>query len=119
MPDKVKENDYTKNVETKISDFFNRASHAQCVGIPQRTGSVTIIGTTSTPGGDFSEQVTTVCLKSAQTLWGLSKNLTEKKHFPSLDWNISYTKSISIFEVDDNKLYSEFNDLKVLWFNYT
>jgi len=46
----------------------------------------------SPPGGDFSDPVTASTLAIVQVFWGLDKKLAQKKHFPSVNWNISFTK---------------------------
>jgi V-type H+-transporting ATPase subunit A len=44
----------------------------------------------SPPGGDLSGPVTTATLGIVQVFWGLDKKLAQRKHFPSINWNISY-----------------------------
>jgi len=46
----------------------------------------------SPPGGDFSDPVTASTLSIVQVFWGLDKRLAQKKHFPSVNWNISFSK---------------------------
>ncbi len=36
--------------------------------------------------------MTTSTLNIVQVFWGLDKKLAQKKHFPSVNWNISFTK---------------------------
>jgi vacuolar-type H+-ATPase catalytic subunit A/Vma1 len=31
-----------------------------------------------------------------QVFWGLDKKLAQRKHFPSINWNISYSKFVEI-----------------------
>jgi V-type H+-transporting ATPase subunit A len=52
---------------------------------------VTIVGAVSPPGGDFSDPVTAATLDIVQVFWGLDKKLAQRKHFPSVNWNISFT----------------------------
>jgi V-type H+-transporting ATPase subunit A len=59
---------------------------------------VTIVGAVSPPGGDFSDPVTTATLSIVQVFWGLDKKLAQRKHFPSINWNISYTKYMQTLE---------------------
>jgi V-type H+-transporting ATPase subunit A len=33
-----------------------------------------------------------------QVFWGLDKKLAQRKHFPSLNWNISYSKYVKALE---------------------
>jgi V-type H+-transporting ATPase subunit A len=82
---------YPAYLGTRLAYFYERAGYVQCLG-NGAFGSVTIVGAVSPPGGDFSDPVTASTLNIVQVFWGLSKRLARKKHFPSLDWNISFTK---------------------------
>jgi V-type H+-transporting ATPase subunit A len=75
-----------------LASFYERAGKVHCLGSPQREGSVTIVGAVSPPGGDFSDPVTASTLSIVQVFWGLDKKLAQRKHFPSVNWNISYSK---------------------------
>ena len=61
------------------------------MGSPNRIGSISIVGAVSPPGGDFSDPVTSATLDIVQVFWGLDKKLAQRKHFPSVNWNISFT----------------------------
>jgi vacuolar-type H+-ATPase catalytic subunit A/Vma1 len=52
----------------------------------------------SPPGGDFSDPVTSATLGIVQVFWGLDKRLAQRKHFPSVNWNVSYSKYIKVLE---------------------
>jgi flagellar biosynthesis/type III secretory pathway ATPase len=41
-------------------------------------------------GGDFADPVTSATLGIVQVFWGLDKKLAQRKHFPSINWLISY-----------------------------
>jgi len=82
-----------------LARFYARAGRVRCLGGAKemedgsdREGSVTIVGAVSPPGGDFSDPVTTSTLNIVQVFWGLDKKLAQKKHFPSVNWNISFSK---------------------------
>ncbi|OYR83992.1 V-type ATP synthase subunit A, partial [Halorubrum sp. E3] len=45
----------------------------------------------SPPGGDFSEPVTQNTLRIVKTFWALDADLAERRHFPSINWNESYS----------------------------
>ena len=79
---------------SRLASFYERAGRAKLMGSPERIGSVTIVGAVSPPGGDFSDPVTAATLSIVQVFWGLDKKLAQRKHFPSLNWNISYSKYI-------------------------
>jgi len=76
----------------KLAMFYERAGRVTCLGSPNREGSITIVGAVSPPGGDFADPVTASTLDIVQVFWGLDKKLAQRKHFPSLNWNISYSK---------------------------
>lgn len=83
---------YPAYLAAKLAFFYERAGAVKCLGSPDRTGSVTIVGAVSPPGGDFSDPVTSATLGIVQVFWGLDKKLAQRKHFPSINWNLSYSK---------------------------
>merc|ERR1712216_848483 len=83
---------YPAYLAARLASFYERAGKAQCLGSPNRTGSVTIVGAVSPPGGDFSDPVTSATLGIVQVFWGLDKKLAQRKHFPSVNWLLSYSK---------------------------
>ena len=52
----------------------------------------------SPPGGDFSDPVTSATLGIVQVFWGLDKKLAQRKHFPSVNWNLSYSKYLKVLD---------------------
>merc|ERR1739848_413397 len=78
--------------------FYERSGRVQCLGSPSREGSITIVGAVSPPGGDFTDPVTSATLSIVQVFWGLDKKLAQRKHFPSINWTISFSKYIRILE---------------------
>jgi V-type H+-transporting ATPase subunit A len=110
---------YPAYLSTKLASFYERAGKVVCVGNPQRNGTVTIVGalvhltllvinvhvlnfwsaiSVSPPGGDFSDPVTSATLGIVQVFWGLDKKLAQRKHFPSVNWNQSYSKYTKVLE---------------------
>lgn len=85
-------------VAARLAAFYERAGRVKCLGSPEREGTVTIIGAVSPPGGDFSDPVTTSTLGIVQVFWGLDKELAKRKHFPSVNWGISYTKYMRVLD---------------------
>ncbi|KAH7279890.1 hypothetical protein KP509_37G042600 [Ceratopteris richardii] len=83
---------YPAYLAARLASFYERAGKVKCLGSPDRTGSVTIVGAVSPPGGDFSDPVTAATLSIVQVFWGLDKKLAQRKHFPSVNWLISYSK---------------------------
>jgi len=89
---------YPAYLSTKLASFYERAGKVVCLGNPQRNGTVSIVGAVSPPGGDFSDPVTSATLGIVQVFWGLDKKLAQRKHFPSVNWNQSYSKYTKVLE---------------------
>jgi V/A-type H+-transporting ATPase subunit A len=85
------EEGYPAYLATRLSAFYERAGRVVCVGTGERTGSVTIVGAVSPPGGDFSEPITQNTLRVVGTFWALDTNLAYRRHFPSVNWIKSYS----------------------------
>jgi len=91
------EEGYPTYLAARISQFYERAGRVICAGTqPEnradaRTGSVTVVGAVSPPGGDFSEPVTQTSMRVAGGLWALDSALAYRRHYPSVNWNRSYT----------------------------
>ncbi|MFA6888946.1 MAG: V-type ATP synthase subunit A [Candidatus Woesearchaeota archaeon] len=84
------EEGYPAYLSTRLAEFYERAG----IGIPfgvDKTGSVTVIGAVSPPGGDFSEPVTQSTLRVIKTFWALDAKLAQRRHFPSINWLTSYS----------------------------
>jgi V-type H+-transporting ATPase subunit A len=82
------------------------------LGNPDREGSVSIVGAVSPPGGDFSDPVTSATLGIVQVFWGLDKKLAQRKHFPSINWLISYSKYLRALDDFYDKNFQEFVPLR-------
>lgn len=78
--------------------MFPLLGRVACIGNPKREGSVSIVGAVSPPGGDFSDPVTSATLGIVQVFWGLDKKLAQRKHFPSVNWSLSYSKYMKALE---------------------
>ncbi|KIJ99567.1 hypothetical protein K443DRAFT_679829 [Laccaria amethystina LaAM-08-1] len=89
---------YPAYLGTKLASFYERAGKVVCIGNPERRGTVSIVGAVSPPGGDFSDPVTSATLGIVQVFWGLDKKLAQRKHFPSVNWSLSYSKYTKVLE---------------------
>jgi V/A-type H+/Na+-transporting ATPase subunit A len=76
---------------SRLAGFYERAGRVEALGAPDRTGSLTIVGAVSPPGGDFSEPVTQASLRLAGTYWALDAELAHARHFPAIGWTQSYS----------------------------
>ncbi len=82
---------YPAYLASKIAQFYERAGRVLTLGSKDRQGSISITGAVSPPGGDFSEPVTQNTLRITKVFWALSKDLAARRHFPAIDYLISYT----------------------------
>jgi V/A-type H+-transporting ATPase subunit A len=76
---------------SRLSSFYERAGMVECMGNPERKGSVTVAGAVSPPGADFSEPVTQNTLRIIDALYALEVSLANKRHFPAISWLTSYS----------------------------
>ncbi|PIO23895.1 hypothetical protein AB205_0008790 [Aquarana catesbeiana] len=103
---------YPAYLGARLASFYERAGRVRCLGSPQREGSVSIVGAVSPPGGDFSDPVTSATLGIVQVFWGLDKKLAQRKHFPSVNWLISYSKYMRALDEYYEKNFAELVPLR-------
>ena len=103
---------YPAYLGARLASFYERAGKVACLGSPYRDGSVTVVGAVSPPGGDFSDPVTAATLGIVQVFWGLDKKLAQRKHFPSVNWLISYSKYGKAMEPFYERFDSDFVGLR-------
>ena len=82
---------YPAYLSSRLAEFYERAGIVKLLAKNERIGSVTAIGAVSPPGGDLSEPVAQATLRIVKVFWGLSSALAYKRHFPAIDWLISYS----------------------------
>jgi V/A-type H+-transporting ATPase subunit A len=102
---------------TRLASFYERAGKVECLGSARpsdpsslssgedrpaeassesapgqpRTGSVSVVGSVSPPGGDLSEPVVQNTLRVVKVFWALQDELAFQRHFPAIDWLTSYS----------------------------
>jgi len=103
---------YPAYLGARLASFYERAGKVICLGSPNRQGSVSIVGAVSPPGGDFSDPVTSATLSIVQVFWGLDKKLAQRKHFPSINWLLSYSKYLKALDPYYEKFDPEFVSLR-------
>ena len=114
------EEGYPAYLGSRLADFYERSGYGECLGDPRREGSLTIIGSVSPPGGDLSEPVVQNTLRVTKVFWGLDYALAHKRHFPAINWLLSYSlyiENIKEFmdkEVSENFLKHRNEALKLL-----
>jgi len=108
------EEGYPAYLGSRLADFYERAGRVVCLGSDSRQGMLTAVGAVSPPGGDLSEPVTQATLRIVKVYWGLDASLAYRRHFPAINWLISYSLYTDRLEEYFNKTVgSEFNELRV------
>lgn len=117
------EEGYPAYLAARLSEFYERSGRVVCLGDDgrstngatgrpsPRTGSVTLVGAVSPPGGDFSEPMTQNSLRVVGTFWALDYDLSRRRHFPAINWTRSYT----LYNLGDwyaNEVAPDWNRLK-------
>ncbi|WP_336036031.1 ATP synthase subunit A [Halobacterium yunchengense] len=83
------EEGYPAYLAARLAQFYERAGLYTTLN--DEEGSVSVVGAVSPPGGDFSEPVTQNTLRIVKTFWALDADLAERRHFPAINWNESYS----------------------------
>ncbi|MEG1633639.1 MAG: V-type ATP synthase subunit A [Oscillospiraceae bacterium] len=84
------EESFPAYLPSRLAGFYERAGYVQVLGGTE--GSVTVIGAVSPQGGDFSEPVTQNTQRFVRCFWALDRALAYARHFPSINWNSSYSE---------------------------
>ncbi|MBV1709631.1 MAG: V-type ATP synthase subunit A [Erysipelothrix sp.] len=84
------EEGFPSYLPSRISQFYERAGYVDTLS--NKTGSVTLIGAVSPQGADFSEPVTQNTKRFVRSFWALDKSLAYARHFPAINWNLSYSE---------------------------
>jgi V/A-type H+-transporting ATPase subunit A len=92
------EEGYPAYLASKLAGFYSRACYVKTIGSEERQGSVTIMGSVSPPGGDFSEPVTRSTLRLTRVFWALDFTLAHRRHFPAINWVLSHSEYAQILE---------------------
>jgi len=83
------EEGYPAYLAARLSEFYERAGLV--MSLNGARGSVSVIGAVSPPGGDFSEPVTQNTLRIVKVFWALDAKLSQRRHFPAINWLNSYS----------------------------
>jgi len=85
------EEGYPAYLSSRLAQFYERAGKVRTLGSQERIGSLSAIGAVSPPGGDISEPVSQATLRIVKVFWGLDYNLSYRRHFPAINWLVSYS----------------------------
>jgi V/A-type H+-transporting ATPase subunit A len=87
------EEGYPASLGSSLAAFYERAGHVHTLG--GLTGSVTVIGAVSPPGGDATEPVTTNTERFVRSVWFLDRELAYARHYPAVSWALSFSRDAS------------------------
>jgi V/A-type H+/Na+-transporting ATPase subunit A len=105
------EEGYPAYLASRLAAFYERAGYFQ--NLNDSEGSVTIIGAVSPAGGDFSEPVTKSTKRIVGTFLALDRELAHSRHFPSINWLLSYSNYVPILkEWYENNVASDMLDIR-------
>lgn len=90
------EEGFPSYLPSRLSEFYGRAGRT--LNNNGTEGSVTIIGAVSPQGSDFSEPVTQNTRRFVHVFWGLDRDLAYSRHYPAINWMISYSEYLSNLE---------------------
>jgi V/A-type H+-transporting ATPase subunit A len=83
------EEGFPASLPSRLAQFYERGGAVTALG--GDTGSVSIVGAVSPPGGDFSEPVTQHTRRFTRVFWSLDTELANARHYPSINWLRSYS----------------------------
>ena len=105
------EEGYPAYLAARLSEFYERAGRV--INLNETGGSVSVIGAVSPPGGDFSEPVTQNTLRIVKVFWALDAKLSQRRHFPAINWLNSYSLYLdALSEWYDKEVSPEWNPLR-------
>ncbi|MEW1775492.1 V-type ATP synthase subunit A [Streptomyces sp. NPDC086777] len=87
------EEGYPAGLASQLAAFYERAAAVRTLG--GGTGSVTVLGAVSPPGGDRTEPVTAHTERFVRCLWSLDRDLAYARHYPALSWTDSFSRDAS------------------------
>jgi len=86
------EEGYPADLARTLAAFYERAGTVETLG--GHTGSVTVIGAVSPPGGDMTEPVTVYTERFVRCRWTLDRELAYARHYPAVSWSGSFARDV-------------------------
>jgi len=83
------EEGFPASLPTRLAQFYERAGMVETLS--GGTGSVSVVGAVSPPGGDFAEPVTQHTRRFVRCFWALDRQLADARHYPAINWLTSYS----------------------------
>jgi V/A-type H+/Na+-transporting ATPase subunit A len=86
------EEGFPATLASRLAQFYERGGAVTTLN--GQSGSITIVGAVSPPGGDFSEPVTQHTRRFIRCFWALDTELANARHYPSIHWLRSYSEYV-------------------------
>jgi len=83
------EEGFPASLPSRLAQFYERAGMVE--PLSGGTGSVSVVGAVSPPGGDFAEPVTQHTRRFVRCFWALDRQLADARHYPAINWLTSYS----------------------------
>ena len=113
------EEGYPAYLASRIAEFYERAGKVICLGSEERPGALSVIGAVSPPGGDLSDPVVQATLKVVKVFWALDDRLANMRHFPAINWLLSYSLySENIKNYLSTQVAEDFMALRPWWWKW-
>ncbi|WP_312871971.1 V-type ATP synthase subunit A [Amycolatopsis acididurans] len=84
------EEGYPAELASALAAFYERAGAVETLG--GGSGSVTVVGAVSPPGGDLTEPVTAHTERFVRCRWTLDRDLAYARHYPAVSWSGSFSR---------------------------
>jgi len=104
------EEGFPATLPTRLAQFYERGGAVTTLA--GQSGSVSIVGAVSPPGGDFSEPVTQHTRRFVRCFWALDTELANARHYPSIHWLRSYSEYVEDVAAWWAKQAPDWNDLR-------
>ena len=88
------EEGYPADLASALAAFYERAGAVTTLS--GRSGSVSVIGAISPPGGDLSEPVTVHTERFVRCRWTLDHELAYARHYPAVSWSGSFSRDAEV-----------------------
>jgi V/A-type H+-transporting ATPase subunit A len=90
------EEGYPADLPSALAAFYARAGAVTTLG--GSSGSVTVVGAVSPPGGDLTEPVTAHTQRFVRCVWSLDRDLAYARHYPAVAWSGSFSRDGAALE---------------------
>jgi len=107
------EEGYPAYLGSRVADFYERSGRVICQSSDEREGALTLVGAVSPPGGDLSEPVSQATLRIVKVFWGLDASLAYRRHFPAINWLMSYSLYLdNVADYFSETIGEQWNDMR-------